>query len=91
MFLACRPYCHREGYGDPYNREVGPGAALADTDLYNQAEVQILQENAASPNASLNAYCNGGSGFCAGQLQRCHLLRLIMFVQYCFRAKCVTI
>lgn len=61
LWLGCRPYCHREGYGDPYYRQVGPGAALAETDLYNQRQQQILQSNPASPNASLNAYCNGKS------------------------------
>ena len=53
-----RPFCHREGYGDPFYRLPGPGAALADTDLYNVAQQQILQANPISPNASLNAYCN---------------------------------
>lgn len=66
--LSCRPYCHRQGYGDPYYREPGPGAALADTDFYNQRQKEILLANPASANASLNAYCNGKSGLVPADL-----------------------
>jgi hypothetical protein len=56
--LFCRPYCHRQGLGDPYYREAGPGMALADTDLHNAGQQQILASNPANLNASLNAFCN---------------------------------
>jgi len=56
--LLGRPYCHRQGLGDPFYREAGPGLALADTDLYNAGQLQILRSNPANVNSSLNAYCN---------------------------------
>lgn len=52
------PYCHWEGLGDPYYRDVGPGKALADTDLYNAGQVKILASNPTDVNATLNAFCN---------------------------------
>lgn len=52
------PYCHRQGLGDPYYREAGPGLALADTDLYNAGQLQILRSNPVDVNSSLNAFCN---------------------------------
>jgi glucose/arabinose dehydrogenase len=55
------PYCHRQGSGDPYKRDSGPGTALADTDLYNVAQKQILASNPADVNGSLNAYCNSST------------------------------
>lgn len=56
--LVRRPYCHWEGLGDPYYRDVGPGKALADTDLYNAGQVKILASNPTDVNATLNAFCN---------------------------------
>lgn len=59
----CRPYCHRQGQGDPYHRALGPGLAFADPDVHNLNQTQIIDSNPANLNQSLNGYCNGESSW----------------------------